>query len=211
MNRAIGALLAATLMLGAEPIPVTYRADFLALAPTTLALRGGTTLRVASACACAHDLRPGENALFSLDENDAVVTLRRFVPATDGSARALGDLPAAAAITVARAANADTRLVKVTITVEVPSQTPQTDDVYLSTDRSSYTPNERRMTRIDERRWTIAIEGAAGTTTHYQYTRGTFGTLERDRANTVRPARTIVFGTTPAAMRETVERWADIL
>jgi hypothetical protein len=201
----------------AVPAGAAYRADFLALSPAALALRGGTTLRVAADCACAHDLRAGESIVFTLDAANAVVTLRRFTPATDASALAIVRLPDGAAVTTSGAASADATLVTVRLEVEVPSQTPQSDDVYVSTERSGYTPNERRMNRIDERRWSLSIEGPSGADLHYQYTRGSFGTLERDKTNTVRPARTIVFAkaTAPAPVpqpiRDVVERWADIL
>jgi hypothetical protein len=199
MRRAAGALLAAALLLGADASPTpapsptavpsgaAFRADFLALSPAALALRGGTTLHVAPTCACAHDLRAGESVVFTLDAANAVVTLARFVPAKDASALAVAQLPHGAAVAVSGAANADATLVTVRLEVEVPSQTPQSDDVYVSTERSGYTPNERRMNRIDERRWSLSIEGPSGSELHYQYTRGTFGTLERDKTNTVRP------------------------
>lgn len=208
MRRAIAVL--AVVLLAASDAPL-YRGDFLAISPTALALRGGTTLRVAPSCTCAHDLRAGESVVFALDANAAVTTLHRFSTATDGRPFELKDLPVGAALAVAGAGAADVVLAKVTITVEVPTQTPQSDDIYLSTERSGYTPNERRMNRIDERRWSLAIEGPTATVLHYQYTRGSFATLERDRTNNVRPARTIVFGTTPAQVRDAVERWADIL
>jgi hypothetical protein len=235
MTRAVVCIVAAAALLGADPTPSavpspaptvvpagsTFRADFLALAPAALALRGGTTLRTAPACACATDLRAGESIVFTLDAANAVVTLRRFSPAKDAGALAVAQLPPGAAVAVSGAANADATLVTVRLEVEVPSQTPQSDDVYVSTERSGYTPNERRMNRIDERRWSLSIEGPSGSDLHYQYTRGTFGTLERDKTNTVRPARTIVFTKAPTAtpaatpgqqlVRDVVERWADIL
>jgi len=99
--------------------------------------------------------------------------------------------------------------VSVTIEVRVPAQTPPTDDVYLSTDRSNYSPAEIRMQRVDARRFTITLGLPAGTLLKYQFTRGNYQTVERDRTGgIVRPHQLPVAPN--ARSNDTVARWADI-
>jgi len=99
--------------------------------------------------------------------------------------------------------------VSVTIKVHVPADTPPTDDVYLSTDRSNYSPAEIRMQRVDARRFTISLGLPAGTLLKYQFTRGTYQTVERDRTGgIVQPHQLPVAA--HAKSDDTIARWADI-
>jgi hypothetical protein len=100
------------------------------------------------------------------------------------------------------------RVVTVTFTAHVPDDTPATDDIYISTDRSNFSPAELKMNRIDVRRWNITLPLVEGTTLHYQYTRGNYATVERDASGgTVTPR--ILDVHEGERTEDTVARWAD--
>jgi hypothetical protein len=98
--------------------------------------------------------------------------------------------------------------VTVTIVARIPDDTPLTDDVYLSTERSAFNPAELRLVRLDSRHWTIDVSLQPGSTLRYRFTRGSFATGERDRAGALVPPRVLV--ATPGLQQaDTIERWAD--
>mgnify|MGYP001439715772 CR=1 FL=1 len=98
--------------------------------------------------------------------------------------------------------------VTLTITVEVPTNTPSTDAIYFSSDRSNWAIAEARMDQIDGLHWRLVLPLPDGTTLHYKFSRGSYATIERDRAGADVPARTVVAhkGTTT---HDVVLRWAD--
>ncbi|MGH7757389.1 MAG: hypothetical protein ACREM8_14050, partial [Vulcanimicrobiaceae bacterium] len=96
-----------------------------------------------------------------------------------------------------------------TIVVDVPLNTPTGDDIYLSTDRSNYSPAEIRMNRIDARRWTIALKVPAGTELHYQFTRGSLASVERDRNGSLLTPR-LLETRASVTVDDHVARWADL-
>lgn len=99
--------------------------------------------------------------------------------------------------------------VTVTILVHVPGNTPPSDQVYLSTDRSSYSPSEISMQRIDGTTFSVSVSLAGNTTLKYQFTRGTYATVERDRTGGIIPPR--VLNAAPNAKSDdSVARWADL-
>ncbi|HEY0798796.1 MAG TPA: hypothetical protein VGD50_06570, partial [Candidatus Baltobacteraceae bacterium] len=101
------------------------------------------------------------------------------------------------------------QIVTVRIDVTVPSDTPPTDDIYLSTDRSNFGAAELRMNRVDAYHWTVTLPAPAGTTFQYQFTRGNYATVERDRSGGVFTPR--VLNVHPGVTSsDTVARWADI-
>jgi hypothetical protein len=98
--------------------------------------------------------------------------------------------------------------VTATIEVRVPDDTPPTDDVYLSTERTNYNAAELRMNRVDARRWTISLQLPAGTVLHYIFTRGSYATVERQRGGGIMTPRALT--AVPSAKAEdVVARWAD--
>jgi hypothetical protein len=101
------------------------------------------------------------------------------------------------------------KIVAVAFVVRVPDDTPITDDVYLSTERSNFSPAEQKMNRIDARTWTTTLPLIEGTTLHYQYTRGNYANIERDNGGGVVAPRAIEAheGT---RTNDTVARWADV-
>jgi hypothetical protein len=99
--------------------------------------------------------------------------------------------------------------VTVTINVRVPDSTPATDDVYLATDRTNFAPAEVRMTRVDARSFTTAIQLPSGTQLRYDFSRGNFANIERDRLGGIVTPRTLK-AQDGLQTHDTVSQWADI-
>jgi hypothetical protein len=134
-------------------------------------------------------------------EIDAANIPRQYVVVSPKSA----PLPAP----TGQSAAAGNGLVTVTIVVHVPANTPTSDDVYLATDRSSYSPAEVRMDRVDGSTFSISVAVAQGTALKYQFTRGSYATVERDRTGGIVNPH-VVLAEPNAKTNDTVTRWADI-
>ncbi len=78
--------------------------------------------------------------------------------------------------------------VTVTIEVTVPARTPPGDDVYLSTERSGWSPAEVRMDRVDARHYRLALRLHRDARVAFRVTRGSYATIERDAARALPPA-----------------------
>ena len=100
------------------------------------------------------------------------------------------------------------RPVTLTLDVTVPDDTPPTDTIYLSTDRTNFNPSELRLNRVDAYRWTIALPLLSGTALHYQYTRGTSATVERTGSGALLVPR-IQTLSSDGGSHDVVARWAD--
>lgn len=176
------------------------RIDPTLLAPHDATL--GRTVRVAfdqnTQTAVAIEVGPGTRLP---DEVDVANLPRQYIVVDPGSARPIGGSEAGSAVAQPN--------VSVTIVVQVPANTPLGDEVYLATERSNYSPAEIRMTRVDARRWTASLSLPAGTTLHYQFSRGYYATIERQRNGdiVVPHALGIADG---AKSSDTVARWADV-
>ena len=99
--------------------------------------------------------------------------------------------------------------VTITINVSVPDSTPATDDVYIATDRTNFSPAEIKMIRVDARTFTTAIQLAQGTQLRYDFSRGNFANIERDRLGGIVTPRTIK-AVDGLQTHDTVRQWADI-
>ena len=189
----------------------TYRAIVLARSGDRLVLGGGGVLRVAANCSCASDIA-GRAALIDLDDDGNVIALRRADTAPATPAKAASDIPRTAyAIVPQSSGGGDPTIpVAVTIIVTVPAQTPSTDDVFLSTERSGFNPAELRMDRLDARHWSISLTLPRGAHFAYRITRGTFATGERDESRQLPPAHTFI-AAAGTISRATVANWADIV
>ena len=121
-----------------------------------------------------------------------------------GFATALAEAPAHGAANGTAAA----ATVTVTIVARVPDDTPLGDDVYLSTDRSGFSPNELRLVRVDSRYWTVDVTLPQGSALHYRFTRGSFATGERDRSGALVLPHALT-ATPKLRTADTIERWAD--
>jgi hypothetical protein len=132
------------------------------------------------------------------NEIDAAQLPRAYVTASRASARSSNN-----AMT-----SAQSKTITVVFIVHVPDDTPITDDIYLTTERSNFSPAELKMNRIDVRRWSVSLPLAEGTTLHYQYTRGNYANVERDAGGgVITPHLLEVHEATRAD--DTVARWAD--
>ena len=101
--------------------------------------------------------------------------------------------------------------VLVTIDVEVPPETPYTDDVFITTDTSGWNAQAIKMQRLDGRRFRIQVHLKGGTEFRYLFTRGSWQSVERDRADLSRAPRTLfVPGGDSMVVSATVYRWADV-
>jgi hypothetical protein len=162
-------------------------------------LRLGETIRV-RLDPTARRARSVEPAQENLTAKDIAVGLLppEYIAISPGSARSAHD-----ASTTQRA-----RIVTVTFVVHTPDDTPVNDDVYLSTDRSNFSPAELKMNRIDAHRWSVTLPLVTGTQLHYQYTRGNYATVERDASGGSLPPHA-ADAREGLRTNDTVARWAD--
>ena len=182
-----------------------FRIVPLACSGDRLAVAGAGVLRLADGVSCAA-IAPGRPIAISLDADNRA-TPHAVVPDALPAAK----IPRAAYV-IAPAVEADadeTQQVTTTIDVFVPPRTPPGDDVYVSTERSGWSPSELRMNRIDARHFQLAMKLHRGARLAFRVTRGSFGTIERDSARALPPAH-IAAGEPDAHVRVDVAAWADI-
>lgn len=104
-----------------------------------------------------------------------------------------------------------TKVTTVTLVVEVPADTPFTDDVYMATDSSGWNPQAIHMQRMDGLHFRIQVDLAGGTEFHYLFTRGSWKSVERDRSGLQRQPRDfLVPSATAQVINAKVYRWADL-
>jgi hypothetical protein len=102
------------------------------------------------------------------------------------------------------------RPVQVQFTVQIPTGTSLTDDVYLSTDQSLWDPMAIKMLRVDALHYRMNRIFPSGTKLHYRYTRGSWQTAERGENGLEEPARTFVVPESDTKNRtDIVYHWAD--
>ena len=101
------------------------------------------------------------------------------------------------------------QLVNVTLSVNVPANTPIGQDIYISTDRSSFSPAEIRLQEIDSRHYTTGLSLPLGSRLRYQYTRGSNATVERERNGDASKPHEFVVAPNEK-IEDTVPRWADL-
>jgi len=202
-----------------SPAALGVRGQFLALANGYLIFTTGDALALDPAVHAPPGLRLGveiratldplTHRVESLEATDHAVPgdvdidklPRAYVVVDPRSARA----PASPA---ASGANASSASATVTIVVRVPGSTPTGDDVYVSTDRSNFTPAEIRMVRLDASRWTAQLRVPSGTTIRYDFSRGSFSNIERTRTGAIVIPRTLVVSDGEKT-DDVVEGWAD--
>lgn len=227
---AIGsALVACAASARAEEAPASpelhVRGAILAIDARYVVFATGDAIRLRAGTAVPKGATIGSMVLVTIDRSeraiDAIVLdahasdeiaiadiLRPFVVASAASARSAPEPVRAGASAIGGAGDAPTRAIaNVTIVVTIPTNTAPGDDVYLSTDRSNYSPSELRMQRVDARHFTATVALDASGKLKYQFTRGTYATVERDRSGGI-VAPHLADGTT-AKIDDTVTRWAD--
>lgn len=179
---------------------------------TTVRLRDGTHVprgtTLGSSIRVRLDRATGDVVSIELDPKDTLdddVDAAR-VPVADGvhGLRAGG-----ATATADSAAPARAEAVVVTIAVTVPANTPPTDDVYVATDRSNFSPSEIRMQRTSARRFTVSLSLPRDSKLRYQFTRGSYATVERNRSGGIAEPHVLAIGS-GATVENVVERFADL-
>ena len=172
-----------------------------------ITVAGGGVLRLAEGATC-EIVRPGRALAIALDDQG-----RATPHALDPSATALpaAQIPKSAYV-LAPAAERDadeTQRVTVTIDVTVPPRTPPGDDIYVSTERSGWSPSEIRMNQVDARHFRLELPARRGARIPFRITRGTYATTERDQSRALPPAH-VAPGEPGAHVAVTVAAWADI-
>jgi hypothetical protein len=105
--------------------------------------------------------------------------------------------------------NGDATAATITIDLRVPDSTPLGDDVYLATDRSNFSAAEVRMLRVEAQRFSVSLRLPVGTQLRYEFTRGSFTSIERDKLGGIVEPRTLDVKA-DATVRDSVARWADV-
>ncbi|HXM19341.1 MAG TPA: hypothetical protein VN934_11110 [Candidatus Tumulicola sp.] len=178
----------------------------------------------ATGAAPSYAIAPGLFAVAYLDTESASVTSVHFArkplpqgtPAADVPRKYVAQLsPSQPNPDLApRAATFQSKLSKdtlVRITVQVPPNTPFTDDVYITTDTSGWNPQAIKMQKADGLHYYIEVRLKTGTEFHFLFTRGSWKSAERDRAGLERKPRSLVIeGADAMRVDPTVYRWADL-
>ncbi|HXW77145.1 MAG TPA: hypothetical protein VEJ20_07035 [Candidatus Eremiobacteraceae bacterium] len=174
------------------------------------------------------------DADYAVVDTRAVVLQDGYLVGTDGIARklvgtaaAIRDIPLGAYVELSTDAasgdvfdatvslkpfvNANEKVVAVTLDVLVPINTPAGSTIYVATNAQSWTANAIRMSPLPGNKWTVTLDLAAGTVLQYKYTRGSWGSEERDAAGSEIADRTLAVGTgSTQHVEDIVARWADL-
>jgi hypothetical protein len=182
-----------------------FRIVPLACSGDRLVVAGGGVLRLADGTSCAAFV-PGRAVAVALDADNRATPQK-----LTADAQPAAKIPRAAYVLApAGGSDADeTQLVTSTIDVTVPPRTPPGDDVYISTERSSWSPSEVRMDRVDARHFRLVLRLHRGARLAFRVTRGSFGTIERDAARALPPVH-VVQGEPDAHVTVVVAAWGDI-
>jgi hypothetical protein len=177
---------------------LSYRVVPLACTANGIAISGGGVLRISPQGSCS-GVVPGRAIAVTLDDETRVIP-----PAHPAS-----ELPPAAfSIVPTSLAAPEAQEVTITIVVTIPPATPAGSDIFLATERSSYSPAEIRMDQLDARRYRLQLPLQEGARLAFRVTRGTFSTIERDAKGRLPPPH-IATGQAGAVLNITVEAWSD--
>lgn len=100
--------------------------------------------------------------------------------------------------------------VLVTLNVQVPPNTPLTDDVYVGTDTSGWDATAIKLIRVDALHYRITRRLASGTKFFYRYDRGSWQSSERgENGLNVPPRRFIVRNADVQSKNDVVVHWGD--
>lgn len=180
-----------------------FRVVPLACGDGRLALAGGAVLRLADGASCA-SVRSGRALAIALD-GDGRATPRPLAP----GARPASEIPRAAFVIAPTATEDQREIVTVVVEVAAPPRTPPNDDLYLSTERSGWSPSEIRMDRVDARHFRLALRLRRGARLAFRVTRGNAATIERDATRALPPAHVVV-AEPGARIAVDVAAWADV-
>ena len=182
---------------------LSFRVVPLACTPSGLAISGGGVLRISPQGSCA-GVVPGRAISVTLDDATRVIPQK-----LDPAAHPASELPRTAfAFAPSSAAAPEGKDVTITSVVAIPPSTPAGSDIFLSTERSGFSPAEIRMDQLDARRYRLQLPLHEGGRLAFRVTRGTFSTIERDAKGRLPPPH-IALGEAGAVLNITVEAWSD--
>jgi hypothetical protein len=181
---------------------LSFRVVPLACSNGSLAISGGGVLRLSPQGSCA-GVVAGRAMSVTLDDE-----LRAIPEKLDPASHPATELPQAA-FTFAPAATAPEGAdVTIAIVVTIPPATPAGSPIFLSTDRSSFSPAEIQMNQLDARRYRLQLPLHEGARLTFRVTRGTFSTIERDAQGRLPPPH-IAIGHAGATYNITIAAWSD--
>jgi hypothetical protein len=184
-------------------VALSYRVVPLACTTNGLVISGGGVLRLSPQGSCAGVI-PGRTITVMLDDETRVIPQK-----LDAASHPARELPKTAfSLLPTSLATPEEKEVTITIVVTIPPSTPTGSDIFLSTERSSYSPAEIRMDQLDARRYRLQLPLQEGGRLAFRVTRGTFSTIERDAKGRLPPPH-IVTGQPGATYNITVEAWSD--
>ncbi|MGH7748674.1 MAG: hypothetical protein ACREQ5_28525, partial [Candidatus Dormibacteria bacterium] len=195
------------------------RGAFLAVQNGALFFTGGQALKLAPGVVVPHGIVLGSAIVVTVAPASGLVTavaraLGPGDPAEIGPEQLPRALLARSPAGIAQATPGPSRAAGIAadieIEVRVPDNTPVGDDVYLSTDRSSFAAAEIRMSQVDAHDWSVSLRLPAGSTLTYQFTRGTNASVERDALGGIVTPRRIAVES-GAVVHDVVARWADLV
>ena len=100
--------------------------------------------------------------------------------------------------------------VRIVFLVEVPSGTSFSDQVYIATDKSGWSPTAIRMDRVDALHYRVAINQPSGARLYYKYTRGSWQAAERGQNGIEgRPRLLLVRNLDVQTKKDIVYGWSD--
>jgi hypothetical protein len=182
---------------------LSYRVVPLACTPSGLVISGGGVLKMSPDGSCT-GVVPGRAITVTLDDATRVIPQK-----LDPASHPARELPKDAfSIVPTSLAAPEEQDVTITIVVTIPPSTPTGSDIFLATERSSYSPAEIRMDQLDARRYRLQLPLQEGGRLAFRVTRGTFSTIERDAKGRLPPPH-IVTGQPSATYNITVEAWSD--
>jgi hypothetical protein len=198
----------------------TVIGQVLALEDGFLVFTTGDAVRLAPGLAVPKGVRLGSAVRATLDPDSHAIVKLTLAPRVEPGDLDAAHLPREYAVAAPNSlrtappaseagAGANGHGVTLTFDLRVPDSTPLGDDVYLATERTNFNPSEIRMQRVDARRFSTTLQLPAGTQLRYEFTRGTFATIERDKLGGLIVPREVTFRT-DTSERDSVARWADI-
>jgi len=104
------------------------------------------------------------------------------------------------------------KLVSVSISVEVPPETPTGAQIYMSTDQSGWDPQAYHLSRIDALHYRLLMRLRSGTVLNVLFTRGSLDTEERGPGGLMpKPTHWVISDADTNNLPHTVYAWADQL
>jgi hypothetical protein len=188
--------------------PISIRGQTLAIGHGYVIFTTGTTVRMREGTLVPRGTTLGSTIRVRLDRatGDDVDAARVPAPFAVSGLTALG---ASATTTAETAAPVRAEAAVVNLAVTVPANTPPNDDVYVATNRSNFSPSEIRMQRTSARRFTVSLSLPRDSKLRYQFTRGSFATVERNRSGGIVEPHVLAVGS-EATVETIVERFADL-